>query len=561
MKQINNINELINYIVNTINSNWDKMTQARYVYIEVGKYVQRYTDFFYSLDTKMSDLNLSIQELKEIYADDKSVHNDDDWNKIICKSGSIILKSIYDKLGIDCKIIKTVKPRNIKSKDGMESFELDHYFVCINIDNKNYFLTLAPDLFNIQNGLETEHYGGYVPGYIEYEDGSRVRYYEGELIEPELITKEELMREDYLIGYLNSYYGSNPNSYLSDNVVLNYNNAGLELLSSEAEKNDFISETTNFYRSLVTFKSGERVISFKEDKDSLSSLSEDDWKNYLDILEGFVIKKLSELINIHIKIDVKLSEDYNAWIKNITLYLIEYLKKDYGNNSLFNLDDDFDFDNWFKQVKKNLRIKPNSSNNPLAFMGMVNSFIKIINSRNFNKREFNILLHNISKFYLPKNLIYDKKRYTSNEFIAKKLSILFGRVFDVNNGPTEFNKLGYMEQMDTIKKAILAMFKDLTLINVGEENYNGKYSLPFNRIMIYPLKNKDDGHYAIVFSVTSVYENGKDYYLLYNNKTNTLEFLDILDIKGKLNYEILSDRFRNILDDLEQGDMQKKHTI
>ncbi len=44
-----NINEIINYVVLGVNYNWPTINKIRYAYVELGKYLQKNTDFFFLL--------------------------------------------------------------------------------------------------------------------------------------------------------------------------------------------------------------------------------------------------------------------------------------------------------------------------------------------------------------------------------------------------------------------------------------------------------------------------------------------------------------------------------
>ena len=62
-----NINEIISNIVNSVNKNWPKLYQIRYAYVELGKYLQKNTDFFFSVDKKLGQNNLTYDEIAAIY--------------------------------------------------------------------------------------------------------------------------------------------------------------------------------------------------------------------------------------------------------------------------------------------------------------------------------------------------------------------------------------------------------------------------------------------------------------------------------------------------------------
>ena len=82
------INDLYNKVAQGVDENWSDLYKMRYIYLAVGKYLIKNTDFFYSVDKKLGNQNLNISELSNIYNDEK---NSGDL-KVICKSAALILK-------------------------------------------------------------------------------------------------------------------------------------------------------------------------------------------------------------------------------------------------------------------------------------------------------------------------------------------------------------------------------------------------------------------------------------------------------------------------------------
>ena len=87
------VNELTEKVIAGIKPEWDDLHKIRYVYIEVGKVIARDTDFFFSVDNKLEESNLSVEEIKKIYESE-----DGREMAVICKSAAMILKKIYDRL-------------------------------------------------------------------------------------------------------------------------------------------------------------------------------------------------------------------------------------------------------------------------------------------------------------------------------------------------------------------------------------------------------------------------------------------------------------------------------
>ena len=95
MDEINLYDEILNVIKNNIKEEWTILEKMRYVYITVGKYLKKDVDFFLSKRNKLGELNLSKEEFYKIYKDDKKEFSKN-WDKVICRSASIILKRIFD---------------------------------------------------------------------------------------------------------------------------------------------------------------------------------------------------------------------------------------------------------------------------------------------------------------------------------------------------------------------------------------------------------------------------------------------------------------------------------
>ncbi len=123
--EIDSIDKLIEHVVETTDRSLPKLYQIRYVYLETGKYLQKNTDFFFSLKNKLGEDNYSNEMLKKLYNDDKTT-DIDGWNKVVCRGTAIVLKRIFDELGIESKIVKTTATQeNSLNLD----FDIHHYFV------------------------------------------------------------------------------------------------------------------------------------------------------------------------------------------------------------------------------------------------------------------------------------------------------------------------------------------------------------------------------------------------------------------------------------------------
>lgn len=159
MKNVNEVVDIIyKKIESEINQEWSKLQIIRFVYLQVGLYLEKNTDFF--LNDKLDSLKISDDEIRKIYEFDKigvASRKKGEAYQIICKSAALVLKGIYDKLGIKSTMINTC---------GNED-EIRHWFLAVEDDNKKqYYLTLAADLPYIKNLFPTHHFANSISYYI-----------------------------------------------------------------------------------------------------------------------------------------------------------------------------------------------------------------------------------------------------------------------------------------------------------------------------------------------------------------------------------------------------------
>ena len=130
-----NVNEVVDIILKDIASGikkeWNKLEIIRFVYLKVGKYLEKNTDFF--LNDKLESLKISDEDIKRIYTDDKIAvanRNNNYSYQIICKSAALVLKGIFDRLNIKSTMVHTC---------GKED-EIRHWFLVVSDDNyKQYY--------------------------------------------------------------------------------------------------------------------------------------------------------------------------------------------------------------------------------------------------------------------------------------------------------------------------------------------------------------------------------------------------------------------------------------
>ena len=81
------INDAVEITLKGINPDWSTLEKIRYAYVTIGGLIQKHTDFFFSVDNKLGDANLSLEEIKDIYKDKKDTGD----LKFICRSAAYIL--------------------------------------------------------------------------------------------------------------------------------------------------------------------------------------------------------------------------------------------------------------------------------------------------------------------------------------------------------------------------------------------------------------------------------------------------------------------------------------
>ncbi len=168
--------------------NWGKNEAMRYAYISLGKELSKSAKFFFSIEGKYGENGLSVEEMKKI-------HYADAGKEVTCYVSAKMLKEIFSKLGIESKIIQSAFARPYYSDDGV--LDIYHsYLLCTGDDDKKYFLSLNSDLVNIKLNAAPEHFGVDVPYMYNGKQS-----YQGDEIDNDAFTPEELLEIDKKIGY------------------------------------------------------------------------------------------------------------------------------------------------------------------------------------------------------------------------------------------------------------------------------------------------------------------------------------------------------------------------
>lgn len=547
-----NINEIINNIVNSVNHNWPILYKIRYAYVELGKYLQKDTDFFFSVDNKLGENNLTFQEISDIYNDDVVLSTN-----VICKSASQLLKMVYDRLGIKSKLVKSIN-NVIEYSDGENEISINHWMLAVSDGENEYFCTLSSDLPYIQMGMETKHFGVNIPYTKELSDGTIINVYEGEEIKNTVISKEDLRNIDIAIKYINHYYRYDESLHNSKEWQLHYDNASLIMLRDSVRGNKLFNELeiskSEFFNRMMEFE-GEngRNISFYEQE--ISSLTDGDWNIWIKKLCEEVLNKCNEIIGYEIYPIPSLSStywNYDSWLLSFTFLLENEIYRQYNLSKEevkeVELDvEHFKYNKWSKRLKQKLDIKGMYNHENLIFiLDKLNALVNCVNFKGKNGN-LNSLFQSLSYHFIDRNNLYenniDENGKLSSYYIANKFNEMFQRVFSCNEIVTDFNNMSYSEQAVIVKEVLAVMFPEISYENSSMiEGYNDTYSPMLNRIHLYPVKSKINGEYALIFNIVGDGVD-EDFYFFYELKTNAFGVCNVLDVNN--DYIFVSDRLKN----------------
>lgn len=562
-----NINEIINNIILGIKSEWSTLTKIRYAYVELGKYLQKDTDFFFSVDKKLGENNLSYEEIAAIYNDDVVLST-----RVICKSASVLLKTILDRLGIKSRLVKSIN-NVIDYSDGNNELLINHWMLAVNDGENEYFCTLSSDLPYIQMGMETKHFGVNIPYMKELNDGTTIQVYEGEEIKHSVLGQEELKNIDIEINYIKDYYRYNESNQPSKEWNLHYSNASFNMLKDAVRGNKLFYELevgkTDFLNHLMNFE-GEngRMITFYDTP--ISSLTEEDWNKWIKVVCGEVLGKICDILGYDIYPIPTLesnSWNYESWLLSLSSKIEDeiYRQFDLYNDEIKEISiqvDNFKYNKWSKKLKQKLDINGIYDHENIIFiLDKLNALVNCIKSKGKNG-SMNSLLQSLSYHFInPYNLYennIDEEGKLSSYYIANKFDEMFERVFSCNETITNFNMMSYSEQVVIIKEVLALMFPEINVENSKMvDGYDERFSPVLNRIQIYPVKSKIDGEYSIIFSVIGD-DMDEDFYFFYDLKNNTFNVCNILEINN--DYIFVSNRMKSKLgvEDLEDVEETNK---
>lgn len=264
-------------IIKSINPSWNKDEIIRYVYLYVGKYISKNVSFFYSLGRKLDNKNYDYKKIKSTY-ESKQIRN----LSIICKSAAIVLQRIYKKLSIKSNLVETTQFNPFIDEESNETLEVHHWFLAVTSDNDRiYFLTIVPDLFNIQFNMKTEHFANNITYIRVNKKGEEEIQYKGPEIKHTVLSDEELTRIDEKIGYIIPYTVKEGNKQKRYD---GYDNIFIENLRTYVRKNNYLMELgydTDFFKDIMNYNVNNMLIEEYLNTKDFSMEEIDKWIEYI----------------------------------------------------------------------------------------------------------------------------------------------------------------------------------------------------------------------------------------------------------------------------------------
>ena len=489
---------------------------------------------------------MTYEQIKEAYESKTGINY-----KVICRSASEILKYVLNKVGIKADVIKQInRPINVTIKD--KELNIFHYFLVAYDQDKAYFMTLASDLPFIKQGMKTRLFANDISYKKVNADGVEEQVYEGDKINNTVLSDAELRAIDEKIGYINTFYNYDNDGHYKHDSYLQYNDASLLMLRDEMSYNKLYykleGQKTYFYSTLYQFVGDDdNLKTFSNDL--FTDISEAEWNRWTKRLCIYVTKLLGQITKYDLQYNFS-DFNYDNWIKYICSSLQSSILLQANNNTyLGNLEDydinnEFQYNKWSKKIKKDFNLGNDyEQESIIQILDKTNSLANYHITRN---GDFNNLLNRLAFHFIRKEYVISKEEQQtsiSNTYIARKFRTLFNHIFQCNRTTNDFNGLEYSEQVVIIKEIIELMFPELNSTNSNVSEYNMKYSATQNRIHVYPVKSMKN----------NVYSQNNEYNL--NLQNNTFDAVDILEIYN--DYMIVSERFKNRLEELEDSTLKK----
>jgi len=563
--------EELNRIIEFINSksDWDKNVKMRYAYVELGKLLHKDVFFFYTIQHNL--LNGKEELQYDIDTIDKMINSFNHFDyKVICRNSAEMLKYIFDHTGIESEIKKTTKAEIYKDKD--KEVQINHYFlVATGNDDKKYFMTLNPDLHNIQISKQTSHFGNSIPymqtEIIENENNEKIKStyqaYEGEEIYASVLSSEEIRKLDEKIGY--QFINYNGRLVYTDELfqVLEENHKYNQKYLKDGEYFNIVSCETPFYYDICNLLNGKKTLEeiLDNDKNPTKEEINDSYidyenisldKNTLNNLKIFVLFEviMKQYGKYNIDINENIMDDYKNMLENKDYSnMLEVFRKNFSSQDYTKLGPY----NPIVQFKKAIQL--------------FNIVDNIIENENVNEiktdiQKLNDCIKDVLLIFVPDKYLPSAGKKLNSSYITNKIIKSFEKIFDIGY-IGEFNNLELGEQIEIIKEILQKIFTDQKL-SVQDPNIVGfrpDKSPLSNRIYSTVLFNKEtnDPYYLIIVRNSLIETETKEGLIpiLFDLKRNTLStnksMIDIFD-----SYFIIKDHdFKLMIEQIEESSMGK----
>ena len=512
------------YIEKQRNIKWSKLQQIRFLYLELGKYLEKNTDFF--LNDKLDELSLTNEERQAVYDNDLLLIADPEKRgkiyQIICKSAAVFLQTGLNKLGVVNSKVHTI----------LEEEGIHHWFVVAQDDDKKqYFLTLAADLPFIKNNFPTEHFGTDFPLFDE--NGNQV--YDPYDLEDIGIVLGKITDECRLLGENKSGFGIKHEVIPEDELrkidtsicheslyeSLSFANSKeiKKLISQVYEDN---SNVNRLFRKCFGFVDGgfdpisnNRNPNCLDDKHlfkPMNELKREQFDSFYETITPWVFDYLgkNELLNK--------KSDLNSFFKDGLVNILKRVRNENINNKKKRgigdivLDDDMTYEeivarnkeliisinkssyfDYFSVLNSLYLIRKNftlyfdlteklheidelakvalydEQHNKLSEMRekVTNELVNV--QKQLSIRRMNHFLHELSyNIEVKDDVEFANDKFVPMEDIVRRFQLVFPKIMDMKSdfnstvSSTNFSRQNYSEQIVIVKRMLAMMFSDLT---------------------------------------------------------------------------------------------------
>ena len=555
--------EELNKIIEIINSktDWDKNTKIRFAYVELGRLIHNDIFFFYTIQNNL--LNGKEELQYDIDTIDKIINGNNNFDyKVICKSSAEMLKYIFDHTGIECEVKKTTRIETYKDND--REIPINHYFIVVTgNDDKKYFMTLNPDLYNIQIGKKTSHFGNNInyiqtEKYIDENGETKTRTYhayEGEEIHNTFMTPEEIQSLDEKIGYKSINYNGRlvytddlfdilEKNYRYDSKTLN-DGKYIDIVRCETPFYYDVCRLLNKENTLEEILLNEKIPTKEEIDDSYIdyekiSLNEKDLKDL----------KLFILLEVIMRLYNKYNIDIDEYILDNFRFLLE--EKNYDKLQENVISNFYDKDvtklgphNPIIQFKKTIRMLK-TMDDLVGKEKNTDSIKKLIES-----------IKDVSFIFVPDEYLPSSGERLNSSYLTNKIIKSFEQVFDIGH-IGEFNSLETVEQITIIKELLTRIFTDSKL-NYQDKTITGyrEDKSPLNNRLFQTVLFDKETHYPYYLLIVrnSLEEKERKEGLvpiIFDLKRNTLHTdKSMIDIYDSF-YIIKDNDFRLMIEQIEK---------